>query len=242
MAFPVVESITETIPGESSDFLEVSMPATVNAGDLLIMFFANNLSHVITTTPSGWTFLDDGLANGDRDRISVYVKDADGTEGGTTVTVSIAPEDESLCAQVYRVTGWNGTVPDDVELSSFNTGSSANPDPPSLSPAWGVEDTLWIVLTNWHDLARSITAYPASYGTGTSTTEGGDDGGAGIGSAQRELNTASEDPGTFTLSGGTPDWATAVLAVSPVIIPQESKISVQAGLSVMRLPDIAIGY
>ena len=58
------------------------MPATVDAGDLLLMHFVND-GNATVTTPAGWTLLNSTL-NGTQVRSGWYYKLAAGTEGGTT--------------------------------------------------------------------------------------------------------------------------------------------------------------
>src|SRR3972149_4008656 len=142
LAAPVVASVTATTFGSDTTGHLVSMPATVNAGDLLIVLFTNDGSATVTT-PDGWTQLA-STPNGSAVRLSVYYKKAAGTEGGTTVDF-VTSAAEQAAAQVYRITDWDGTTP--PAISSAATGSSPSPDPASLNPTgWGVEDTLWLAV------------------------------------------------------------------------------------------------
>jgi hypothetical protein len=94
------------------------------------------------------------------------------------------------------------------------TGSTA-PNPPSLTPSWGAADTLWLAVTGWSEGTITASAFPTNYtntgqnGTGVAGSEG-----VSIGWGFRELNAASEDPGTFTL-GSAANWVAFTIAIRP---------------------------
>lgn len=206
MAFAQVASITPgTFSGEDTQHL-VPMPATVNAGDLLVALISND-GNATVTTPAGWNLLASD-AQASACRLGVYYRIANGTEGGTTVdfVTSVA---ETMATDVYRITGWHGTTPPEVGIAVGAT--TANPDPPSLAPSWGAADTLFIALFGT-GTANTASAYPTDYTDGTTHATGGS--AASIGSARRELNAASDNPGTFTITG-----TVACLAQTVVIRP-----------------------
>lgn len=206
MAFPQTAAPTETIFNTGATTHNVTMPATVDSGDLLVALIGmtsngdNNTDPVIAT-PSGWTRLDydtDFIGSSSDGAGGVYVKIADGTEDGGTVNWSTTATTRGV-AQVYRVTAWNGTSSgwSIAELSGFAT---TTPDPPSLTPSFGASDTLWMVMGFWLQDNELISAASANYTDAVDTItafSGSND--MTIGSFRRELNAASEDPGTFTL-------------------------------------------
>jgi hypothetical protein len=211
LAAPVVNSVTETAFGTASIDHYASMPATVDAGDLLIALFTNDKDTTVTT-PLGWTALA-SEASGTAVRISVYYKKAAGTEGGTTVNF-VTSSSEEAAAQVYRITNWHDTTP--PEISAVATGTGVSPDPASLDPAgWGVTGTLWLAVAGQDrgDQAGT-TAYPASYTDGISTLSASDTGSCRIHSARRELTAASEDPGVFTVPASE-QWVAFTMAIRP---------------------------
>lgn len=214
MGFPAVQSITETLFNSDATAHLVNMPATVDAGDLLLVLFAND-DNATVTTPSGWTLLGTDT-NSTFLRLSIYYKSADGTEDGTTVDF-VTSATEQAVAQVYRITGW-----DSIEGSIFDpNGSSTTPDPPSFNPTgWGVRDTLWIAAEA-NANGETVSAYPTSYTNGTNSvsTGGVSTDRAGLGSARRENAVETEDPGTFTISGTT-RWLAATIAIEPFSIPK----------------------
>jgi hypothetical protein len=225
LAAPVVASVTETEFGTDTTDHNVNMPATVDAGDLLIVLFTNDGSATVTT-PGGWTQLA-STANG-AVRLSVYYKIAAGAEGGTTVNF-VTSASEQAAAQVYRITDWHGTTP--PEISTAVTGTSTAPNPASLNPAgWDVADTLWLAVAGQDRGDQSgTTAYPASYTDGTSTLSSSTIESCRTLSARRVLAAASENPGAFTIPV-TEEWVAFTIAVRPE--PRDLTTSSTAGGSV----------
>ncbi len=213
LAAPVVASVTETAFGTDTTDHYVNIPATVNAGDLLIVLFTNNGAATVTT-PGGWTELasDTRWSNV---RLSVYYKIAAGTEGGTTVNFVTSAAEEAA-AQVYRITDWHGTTP--PEISTAATGTSTAPNPASLNPAgWEVADTLWLAVAGQDRGDQSgPTAYPDSYTDGISTLSLDGSGSCRIYSARRLLAAALEDPGAFTIPARE-QWVAFTVAVRPAL-------------------------
>ena len=223
LAAPVVASVTETAFGTNTTNHNVTMPATVNAGDLLIVIFTNG-GNATVTTPAGWTELASNT-NGVEVRCSVYYKIAAGDEGDTTVNF-VTSGAEQAAAQVYRITNWHGTDPPEISTAATNT--STAPDPASLNPAgWDVEDTLWLAVAGQDRGDQSgTTAYPASYTDGISTLSSNGTGSCRTHSARRVLAAASEDPGAFTIPTSQA-WVAFTIAVRPV--QYELTISSTAG-------------
>ena len=199
MASPTVQSITPSTFGTDATAHLVSMPATVDAGDLLLMLFTADGAPTITT-PSGWSIV---AAKTDRTSAVcavIYGKDAAGTEGGTTVDV-VTSASEQAAAQVYRITGWGGTLSTDVVAGTPVTAVSADPNPPSVSWTWGTVDVL-VIASEHHSANDNASAGPTNYTNLTTTNTATGFAGAAIGSARRAMTAASspENPAAFTLA------------------------------------------
>jgi preprotein translocase subunit YajC len=229
LAAPVVASVTETAFGTDTTDHYVDMPATVNAGDLLIVLFTNNDGSATVTTPGGWNALA-STANGSAVRLSIYYKIAAGTEGGTTVNFATSANEQAT-AQVYRITDWHGTTPPEISTAATNT--NTRPDPASLDPAgWDVADTLWIAVAGQDRGDQSgTTAYPSSYTDGISTqsSDPATTGVCRVHSARRVLAVASENPGAFTIPTSE-EWVAFTIAVRPA--PRDLTVSSTEGGSV----------
>jgi len=224
LAAPVVASVTETAFDTDTTDHNVDMPATVNAGDLLLVLFTNDGDETVTT-PAGWSLLA-SARSGPQVRLSVYYKIAAGTEGGTTVNF-VTSANQQAAAQVYRITDWQGTTP--PEISAAATATSTAPDPAFLDPAgWGVSNTLWLAVAGQDRGDQSGTlAYPIGYTEGISTLSSDTNLSCRTHSARRVLLTAtSENPGPFTIPV-TEQWVAFTIAVRPA--PRDLTISSTVG-------------
>lgn len=217
MTFPTVAGRTNSVVITDGTSHSVSLPtaATINAGDLLVVHFVADGVPAITW-PANWVgatpVTHGGGANVASSSTWAY-KIADGTEGASiSVTTDVS---EKSAHRAWHIQDWHGTT---VPEATSATGNDANPDPPNLSPSWGAEDTAWLVLSGHENSQTPVNAYPTNYtDTFTQNTVGG--GGSAAtnvvqGVAERQLNAASEDPGTFTLSGSRL-WAAFTVAVRP---------------------------
>ena len=212
MAFPTVQSITTTNFASDATAHLVNMPATVNAGDLLLCIFACDALPSVTT-PSGWTSINSySFSN----RTAIFAKIASGSEGGTTVDF-VTSASEAATAQVYRITGVSGGVTSSDITSAHATGTGSNPDPPNLDPSgWGTLDTLWIAVASCSDPVSGVTTYPTNYTNGTYSQSGSGTTHVQLASARRENNTAAENPGTYTLNASAGNgWSGITIAIRP---------------------------
>lgn len=216
MAFPQVASLTPTAFTSNTTQHLVAMPATVDAGDLLLMIVVFDGGPTITN-PSGWTELLNVPSEQNHGKI-VTAKVADGTEDGTTVDV-VTSAAEQAAAHVYRITGWHGTISTGVEVGTSNgAGGVTTNSPPAFNPTnWDVDDTLWIAVLAIGPgaTALDISGYPASYTNGTETDTAGGSAGAIVATARRENATASEDAGDFTMTNAPAGSRAFVIAVRP---------------------------
>ena len=207
MPFPQVAATNGGNHASNSTSHTVNLPTGIVAGNLLLVFFSSDAAPTITF-PEGWTELftksySTSIKGG------LWYKVADGEEGAS---ISVDTSSSQMTAHTsYRITGFSGTPEAGVAVSS----SGAPSNPPSLSPTWGAKDTLWFFCCaiNGEDPFVSIDSYPANYGNGR--YDYSDDAeGAGMGTARRELNTETEDPGAWTMSN-TPRNMANTIAIQP---------------------------
>lgn len=202
----------------------VAMPATVAAGDLLVVLFSNDGSATVTNPDAGkWRelFSDPNSTN---NRLSGYAAVAAGTEGGTTVNF-VTSTGERAAAQVYRVTAalWTGDT-DDLIVGTSATGTDAAPNPPSATPD-ATRDWLAIACYGADD-DDDASAYPTDYGTHqTYTQSGSGTEAASLGSASRTLRSGSAfNPGTFTIAA-TEQWVAQTILIPPTAVAVELEAS-----------------
>lgn len=218
MAYPQVADITATTVTSASTTHNISMPATVNANDLLLVLFANGTGGSSVTTPSGWTSL--GTNTTTNIRLTAYGKIASGSEDGTTVNF-VTASSNTAAAQVYRITGdYHDLTTAGIELAAAS-GTSTTPNSPNLNPAnWDVEETLWITAGACSNAVSGVTTYPTSYTGGTYTQSGSTAGvDAQLASARRENSVDAENPGAFTFNA-IATWIAITVAIRPAFITQ----------------------
>lgn len=151
-----IQSITNQQFLSANTVHNVTMPGTVDVGDLLMVIISSEAPRTLTT-PAGWTLeRDDTDSSGSGIRTQTYSKVASGSEGGTSVNFATTTS-TILNALVVRFSG--------VAAASFFESSyalidnSANIDPPNLTPSWGSANTIWLCLAFiYHN--RTVTQYP----------------------------------------------------------------------------------
>lgn len=212
--YPVIESVTQSTFAVDATSHAVTMPATVNVGDGLIVILTTDGSPTITT-PTGWKLLY-SEANGSALTGAAYAKVARGTEGGTTVdfVTSVA---ESVAAQVYRISNWNGTLAgiQAGTVGEITTGTTA--DLPAVTAYWGSSKAIWLGTLHT-STSQTVSSAPTNYtnltqtSTGTATTD------SQCITARRSLEAASEDPGVFTMSGSGASKVYNTISIAPAYV------------------------
>lgn len=188
----------------------VTLPSSVAAGDLLLIVTIPSTSGVTPSTPAGWTALTWGALTGCGTAV-VFYKQAAGGETSQAITHASA----RLAWVAYRITGWDTAKAPEVGTAA--TGSSVNPDPPSISPSWGAtRNDLFIAASAVNNGNTGATsAYPSGYSNGQTTrTQKGDSSDVRISSAEKRTTSmvSSENPGTFTTTTG--NWTAQTIAVA----------------------------
>jgi len=199
MTFPAVAATATTAISTATTSHTINLPTGIVSGNLLLGFFSNASFEQFATWPSDPLFTEIRELTRIGNTLSVAYRTADGSEG-STITVT-TPGTVKSAATFYRITGWLDTQA--PEVSTGVTGTSANPDPDSLTPTGGAEDYLWIAALGFNHSggSTSVTTWPTNYTVSqmSPSSGGGDSTHCSAATAGRELNGASEDPGTFTL-------------------------------------------
>lgn len=205
MAFPTTANPTTTTFATSVTSMNVNMPGSIVAGDLLIASVGvRNPGN--WTPPSGWNLLLEQPGGGSVGETVVWYKIADGSEGATLAwSTSVGT---TGAWHVYKISNWHGTTPPEVNSVS---GDAVAVNPPSLTASWGAEDNLWIALAGSSANGMFFGTAPTNYSGLSSTTAGSGGGASNMGSARRSLNAATEDPGAFAST--TNRWWRAVTIV-----------------------------
>jgi len=222
MTVPSLTSITATQFNSNATTHNVSMPASVTTGDLLLVFMAVDMDGLSTngqiTNPTGWTVVIAGnIGPSNTQRLGCFAKVSDGTEGGTTVNFATS-NSQTAAAQCYRIAAgsWGGTgIGTDVVASSNATATNTTITPPALTPSFpSTNDTLWIVATGI-ELTVSFSTHPTGYSNDTYTTgsTGTEADNSNLATASKTSTATSETPGTFTVTGTGSRWTAATIAI-----------------------------
>lgn len=197
-ASPTVQSVTEYSLDSNASTHNVSYPATVNAGDLLVAVFCSDGNPDIGW-PGSWVEIVEAGQSGTTGYAIAYL-DAAGTESGTfAVTLTSS---ERAAAAVYRITGAEdpATQAPEVQATTYTTASSSY-DPPNITPTGGSKDYLFIAAAT-KEAAATVSAFPTSY-TNTGETAGQTNAaGCQVGYSERQLTASSENPSAMTLTAG----------------------------------------
>jgi hypothetical protein len=198
-AQPSIAATNTTSVSVANTSHAINMPASISAGDLLMVIFALRDATNTITWPGDWTMLcgEEQADASSRTRVEVGYKTAGGSDS-LTITSSGLDESASIA---YRITGHHAsTAP---ECATASQATTVNPDPPALNPTnWGTENSLWIAGAVWSG-SPTGSAYPTNYDSNQLEVDSGGGTNANVKAATRTASTASEDPGTFSISAST---------------------------------------
>lgn len=217
MAFPSVRSSNTTDGTTASATPTINLPATVVAGDLLMVLFRVAVAGAIGWPDGTWNELFDGSPDGADDQMAMAWKRAVGDEGGTTIALTCTSG--KFAALSWAIRGAADPAARAPELSTVATGAGTTPDPTTCTPTGGARDYLWLWLGGWEGEQTSPPASnPANFAT---DVIGANSGTAGVvttnvrvASASRQFNGASLDAGSWTISV-TDDWTAYLMAIHP---------------------------
>ncbi len=198
----------------------VNLPAASNTIGRLVIVCISADDTPTFSFPSGWTELLDSQAS--MIALGVGYRVIDGTEGfdgsGDTITVTTSTSEPSTHIS-YLVENFNESF---IAISSIS-GTSTNPDPPSITPSGGYDNYLSIAIVANDAGSTTTTAFPSGY-TDTRNVTVLSEGGCGIGGARLTAVGSSEDPGTFTISAFR-NWIAATISVRSLEVTTENIFS-----------------
>jgi hypothetical protein len=211
VASPTYVSTTNDGAASNQTNMVQDIPA-VDAGDRLIAIFCVVDSDA-GTPPTDWTNILD------YDDIHVYERIYASGASATTATF-VQSASNWWAGKVIRISGSHASTASDITpVGSVAAGSNSSaPNSPSLAPAAGSADYLWLSVTCYgHAVGtdRTTSTYPTNYTSTTDADPGGAFGQVRIAAAYRALTASSEDPGAFALSGNIQTWAAITIAVPP---------------------------
>lgn len=202
---PAFVSVTEDGETSNTTTHTYSLPATVAAGDrLLLVAAAGHESLAATSDLDGWTLVAAGNLYTPWHAFLVYeIEVVDSTLAtalsGSTVEFTTAFAVKSS-SQVLRTSGARSGGSGTAWAVAVDTATtfSASPNPPSLTAPWGADAHRWYAFAIFGTGGDDVTVYPAGY---TSIADTGGATNIQIGSAHLTTSAATQDPGAFTLAG-----------------------------------------
>lgn len=195
MASPSVAGTpATTAQATATTSLVVNLPASIVAGETLLMFIGTSAGS--PAAPTGWTKFSSGGSSTD-----MFWRLADGAEGST---VTVTQTSSKAAAIVYRISGAvDPTVTAPVHGNAAS-GTSASVTFNAVTPAGGSDDYLFIAY-GYLNANETVSSYPTNYSTAQTTISSGGTGGAGtkagIGVAARQLTASTDTPGTMGFTG-----------------------------------------
>lgn len=215
MAFPVVEGVASTDITTATTGPVINLPSGIIAGELLFVHVRNAAGGIISW-PSGWTEIGEAGGGAADDTDSWGYRVADGTEG-STITLTFTNSGKGA-AIARRISGAADPAVQLPQLSNIRSGTSSTPLPNGLSPTGGAKDYLWLWVGGWEGEQTSPPAtVPANYSGWTgaqSGTAGSTASNCRLASGWRQLNTATENPGSTSLSVSG-DWTAYTIVFHP---------------------------
>jgi hypothetical protein len=214
LAFPTVLSRTNS--NDTTGTSHTVSLGTLSVGDLYIVQFVQDYvsGDAAESFPAGWTQIASNNAAGAVRQAWRYRVAQSGDPSSITVTTASS---EATISRVWRIQSGTFTGNPAGPSTQANSGAgtpSTSPDPPSYTASWGADDNLWIV-GNGNDGARTTSGFDANLTNTFSGTTSSTANGVGLGCGEREFNSATWDPSTFTISASD-DWLAQTIVVRGV--------------------------
>lgn len=218
MTSPVVEATATSSTDANGATHTISLPADIAAGETILAgITVDGIGG--GSWPAGWTEFFSKNSSGASANCEVHAAWRKATGGETTVDFTSVDSEKSSHIS-YRISGAADPTVTPPEASAGVASNTANPDPDSISPAGGSKTYLFIAAHGHDQQSTTVDAIPAGYSGGL-TSYTGTAGGTGMGTAQKAATAASEDPGTFTLSGAK-NGVHFTIAVHPAAAASET--------------------
>ena len=221
MAFPsVTTSIATEITTAVSGAVTINKPSTRVPGHLFVCLLRRTGAGT-HTYPAGWVKLAEDSSDASDDVTSIAYKQIEENEL-STFQMTPSTGTEKVAAIVWQIKDAHNAGQQPPELSTVAVGTSTTPNPTTVTPTGGAKDYLFLWLGGWENEQTSPpTSQPTNYASGTPDRIGANTGTAGavatncrVAGTTRQLNAASEDPGSWTISVSD-DWTAWAMAIHP---------------------------
>jgi hypothetical protein len=196
MAFASVAATALTSGTTAGTSHAINLPTGIVSGSRVTVAMGINNAPTVTL-PGGWTSVADIASPGSLARGVFIYRDCDGSEGSTiTITLSASSR---ITAVAERWTGHDASTAPAAATAAGAAGTTY--DPPNVAPSWGAEDTVFGVVAAIDGTGVTThSSYPANYTDGQQFVNDAATSSACTAYARRQLNAASDDPGTGSIS------------------------------------------
>lgn len=218
MPFPQVEGTQETAVGTAGTSHAITLPSGIVASDMVLITMDIGSTSATLNALTGWQeILDEAVANG----LKILQYTGAGVPGNPTFTSSASTRSASIA---WRLSNADKTIT--PQIGTTATGTSATPDPPSVTPTGGIsKDYLFIAFFGQAgeeaDDDTWVNTPPTNYLPNPPYQKAcgvaGTNLGGKIGAAYRQLTTgAAENPDTFGVDVSAA-WRAQTIIVHPLI-------------------------
>lgn len=219
MASPTPRSVAITNGTGATAAPVVNLPATVRAGDTLWVVIRQATAGAIGWPDATWNEVVDASPDAGAGQTGFAWKKADGSESGTTITLSSG--NGKFAAVAWAVQDAADPTLRAPEISTVAVGTTpTQPNATTVTPTGGSKDYLFLTFVSMEGEATGITSYPTNYtlgqsgfansGTAAATTTNGI-----VVGAARQATAASEDAGAWTIAGTLAPWSAYTAAFHP---------------------------
>lgn len=217
MSFPSIRSSNVTNGTVASATPVVNLPATIRAGDTIIVLFRVAVAGAIGWPDATWTEFFDASPDASDDQMAMAWRKADGTEGAT---ITLSCTSGKFAAVSWAIQDAADPTLRAPELSTVATGTTpTQPNATTVTPTGGAKDYLYGTIVGMEGEATNPPTYPTNYTLGQQDGDSGTASTVGtncmVAGGWRQLNAASEDPGAWSYGGTLDDWTAYAIAVHP---------------------------
>ncbi|MCW5897068.1 MAG: hypothetical protein KIT50_15875, partial [Bacteroidetes bacterium] len=237
--FPVIAGTANSAKtSQTGTVHSIALPINIQAGDLLLVFWVDeNSSGTAPATPAGFTQL---YTNTSSSRVRrAWYKIATGSEGAF---IDVTGGAERSAHVAYRIAA--GSYQGVPQAGSVQSDNEDGPNPPNLSPSWGLFKTMWIAASHSEGYTSTV-GLPSNYSDRIQSNTGSTGSShATMVTGTRFYEAAAENPGSFSMSGDR-HWAANTVAIqgSEIVdeVPQGvCNVVIRNGHSVSLTADIVI--
>lgn len=212
MATPVIATTSTYASASASNSHTVNLPSGINDGDLLVAGVSWHRQSSNSPSISGWTKFGDYANASNNMGLAIFYKEA--SSEGSSVSLAISGSASDAACWVGRITGAEAVATQAPEVGTAATGNSSAPNPPSVTPAGGSDDYLYIAFSSLADLGGHTTNGDTDFVNLVSAL------GSFIACLAKSHNsstgTTTYDPPAFGVDGGdTRQWVTQTVAITP---------------------------